>query len=189
LTGAADYHGWSSAMCLDLQSAGLWNHVSEGVNILDPLNYAKLCPSIWIGSPLEAFTALLKWQSDDATVFELLLCCMSITVKTILPTRPLPKSVPVALTSLSSSASTIGSTLLDLADPVPDTKVLVTACDYWIHLWTQYDHIDLVAQMALCTQLLSLEMGGLAGVDAYLGVFNSACDCFVGSGPLHRPAH
>jgi hypothetical protein len=142
-------------MHLDLQSAGLWNHVIEGVNILDPLNYAKLCPSIWIGSPPEAFAALLKWQSDDAAVRELLLHCMSVTVKTILPIRPLPKSVPVTLTSSSSSASTIGSTSLDWADPVPNTAL--TACDYWIHLWTQYDCVDLVMQIALrgCFQLCS----------------------------------
>jgi len=44
LAGAANYHGWSSAMHLDLQSAGLWNHVSEGVNILDALNYASFTP-------------------------------------------------------------------------------------------------------------------------------------------------
>jgi hypothetical protein len=76
--------------------------------------------------------------------------------------------------------------MLDWADPVPDTEV--TARDYWIHVCTQYNRVNLVAQMALRTQLLSLKMVGLVGVDAYLDVFNTAHDCFVNMGVVYLDA-
>jgi hypothetical protein len=85
----------------------------------------------------------------------LLLHRVSATIKPILPSAPLPKSVPTIIAASSSSASSLGSrTLTDWADPVPGTEV--TACNYWIHMHAQYDRIDVSAQMALHIQLLSV---------------------------------
>jgi hypothetical protein len=87
LTGINTYHGWSQAMVLVLQGNGLWNHVSEGMNRLDPLNFARSRPPISISSSDIDFDALLKWQLDDAKVQELLLRHMSSQFSLLCPCR------------------------------------------------------------------------------------------------------
>src|ERR1700691_1841297 len=95
-------------MVLVLCSNGLWCHVSEGINILDPLNYAYSHLSVSLTSSPSKFNVLLKWQPDDTRVQELLLCHMYATVKSILPSSPLSNSIPVTIISYLSSASSLG---------------------------------------------------------------------------------
>ena len=181
LTGIDTYHGWSQAMVLVLQSNALWNHISEGANRLDPLNFARSRPPISISSSDVELDALLKWQSDDAKVRELLLRRMSDTVKSILPSAPLPRSVPVVIASSPSSASGLDSSA-SLGWEEPDEDSEVTARDFWIHLRSQYDKVDMSAQIALRTSLLALKLKGLSGADEFLGTFNAARKRFANMG-------
>jgi hypothetical protein len=181
LMGIDTYHGWSQAMVLVLKNNGLWNHISEGANHLDPLNFARSRPPISISSSDVKFNALLKWQLDNAKVWELLLCCMSDTVKSILPSAPLLQSVPVIITSSSSSASGLDSSA-SLGWEEPDEDSEVTACNFWINLQSQYNKVDMSAQIALRTSLLVLKLKGLSGADEFLGTFNKACKRFANMG-------
>src|ERR1700677_1036150 len=95
-------------MALVLQAAQLWCCVSDSVNVLDLINLGWMRPIITFSSNEDDFVALLKWQSGDAEVCELLLRRMSATIKAVLPTKPTPQSMPVCLGSSTSSASNLG---------------------------------------------------------------------------------
>jgi hypothetical protein len=107
-------------------------------------------------SSMYAYSQELRCHGAVTTVREFncySIACLPLSnsIKPILPSAPLP----TILAASSSSASSLGSrTSTNWADPVPGTEV--TACDYWIHMHAQYDRIDVSAQMALHTQLLSV---------------------------------
>jgi hypothetical protein len=123
LSGISSYHGWAKAMALVLQSAQLWCYVSDGVNVLDPINLAWTRPVVTFSSEEDDFATLLKWQAGDAEVHELLLRRMTSTVKAVLPSKLIPQSVPIRLGSSESSASNLGlNQTLSWADPAPDTE-------------------------------------------------------------------
>jgi hypothetical protein len=73
LTGQANYHAWSQDMTLTLWGACLWNHVSNGVNLMNPINFVKSCPVVTVNSNAAAFEELEKWQATDTEVIKILL--------------------------------------------------------------------------------------------------------------------